>query len=77
MRGWLRESCKREVGKDSMIECSPGDTPKLVPTRTLRVPIYCAGQVRGRLIIVCGAPGLRPDGEKKNSTQCARPCEGN
>ena len=57
MWGWLCESWKREVGKDSMIECSPvGCSQASAHRSTLCVPIYCAGQVRRRLLIVCGAP---------------------
>ena len=47
-----------EVGKNSMIECSPGGRSQASAHKNTRcVPIYCAGQVRGRLTIVCGAPG--------------------
>ena len=50
MRGWLCESCKRKVGKDSMNECSPGARSQACPHKsTLRVPVYCAGKVRGRV----------------------------
>ena len=67
MQGWLCESCKCEVGKDSMIECSPGGRSQASHHKnTLRVPIYCAGQVRGRLIIVCGAP--RPAAWRGNNS---------
>ena len=36
-----------KTGKDSMIESWPGGVSKRLPTRVPRVPIYCAGQVRG------------------------------
>ena len=46
-----------------MIEISPGGSSQAsAHMNSLRVPIYCAGQVRGRLLLVCGALGLRPDG---------------
>ena len=46
MREWPSESCKREVGKDSMIECSPGPRSQASPYKsTLCVLIYCAGRV--------------------------------
>ena len=62
MRGWLCERCKREVGKDSMMECSPGHAPKLqvVNTRT-----YCVY----RFILL-----VRWGDAKQDPPVAAKPC---
>ena len=49
--GCLCESCKHEVGKEMFARTTLPSAHK----NTLRVLRYCAGQVRWRLIIVCGA----------------------
>ena len=46
-------------------QCSPGGRSQASSHNTLHVPIYCAGQVRGRLLIVCGAP--RPTAWRGNN----------
>ena len=65
MRGWLCESCKREVGEDLMIECSPGwRFQASVHKNTLRVPILLcqSGEGRGHLtrVLVAVEPHRPP-----------------
>ena len=51
------DACVEVAMVKSVKKCSPGGRSQAIShENTLRVPIYCAGQVRGRLIMVCGAP---------------------